>query len=235
MAMAPERLEAQLELLVERGYRAATFTDAVRRPPARRTVAITFDDGLRSVAQLALPILARHGFVGTVFAPTGHIGRDDPVDWPTVDRWIGGPHEHELAPMSWSELALLAGEGWEIASHTCTHPHLTTLSGEDLDHELRASRRAIEERLGQPCTSLAYPYGEADRRVMAAARRAGYAAAAALPERIHRRHHLRWPRVGVWHNDPAELFEAKLSPLGRRRLDFRTGRTATPRWRFDTP
>lgn len=227
LALEPERLDAQLGLLVERGYRGATFTEAVTAPPARRTLAVTFDDGFRSVIDRALPILSRHGLPGTVFVPTDHVGRDAPMDWPTIDRWLGGPHERELMPMGWDDLRRLVDAGWEIGSHTRSHPHLPRQDDERARDELEGSRRVCEERLGTSCRSIAYPYGESDRRVLAAVRRAGYVAGAALPERIHRRHRLRWPRVGVWRRDPDALFEVKASRVRRRVLDFRTG---DPRW-----
>jgi peptidoglycan/xylan/chitin deacetylase (PgdA/CDA1 family) len=236
MAIPPGRLDAQLRLLVARGYRAAGFSDIVaggRFRRGRRGVAITFDDGLQSVVSRAVPILARHGLVGTVFLPTAHVGRARPVDWPVVGQWIGGPHEHELAPMTWDDAARLVQAGWEVGSHTVTHPDLTVLDDAALREELVESRRECEDRLGVRCRSLAYPYGAVDRRVARAARRAGYDAAAALPGRIHRRSRWRWPRVGVWHNDPEWVFGVKLSPPGRRRLDLATGsRGLVAQWRF---
>jgi peptidoglycan/xylan/chitin deacetylase (PgdA/CDA1 family) len=235
LSVEPERLDAQLGMLAELGYEGSTFTEAVTASPARKILAITFDDGFRSVIEHGLPILSGHGFVGTVFVPTDHIGRKGPMDWPNVNRWIGGPHEHELSPMSWSELGVLVQAGWEIGSHTRSHAHLGSLDDERLSEELATSRRTCEQLLGIDCTSIAYPYGEVNRRVMNAARRSGYRAGAALPARIHRAHRFRWPRVGIWHNDPERVFQAKLSQTGRRRLDLRTGTIrALPRWRFGT-
>src|SRR4051794_14615381 len=158
MAVTPQRLDAQLSAL--RGRRPATFTAAVAGSDA---VAITFDDGLRSVLEHAAPLLDRHGLGGTVFVATGYVGRPA-VDWPVVDQWLGGEHEAELAPMGWDELRELAERGWEIGSHTRTHPHLPALGDEELATELRGSRAELEDRLGVRCTSLAYPYGDADRR-----------------------------------------------------------------------
>lgn len=232
LSIEPERLEAQIETLAELGYESMTFTEAVTSRRARNTVAVTFDDGLRSVVEHGLPILSRYGFVGTAFVPTDHIGRDEPVDWPNLDRWIGGPHEPELRPMSWAELGLLLRAGWEIGSHTRTHPRLPSLDDASLLAELVESRRSCEHRLGITCASIAYPYGDVDSRVTEAAGWCGYRAGAALPERIHRTNRLRWPRVGIWRTDPHHLFFTKLSTLDRRRLDFRSGEMhVLPQWR----
>lgn len=236
MSVQPARLDWQLGLLASRGYRGARFVDVAVAGGRGCVVTLTFDDGLRSVVRSAWPVLARHGMVGTAFLPTRFVGRDAPVDWPVVDQWIGGPHEHELTPMSWDDAAALVDAGWEVGSHTCTHPDLTSLDDTQLRRELVESKHELEDRLGVPCRSLAYPYGIFDHRVMVAARRAGYLAAAALPARIHRRHRFCWPRVGVWHNDPAPSFEVKLSPWGRRRFDFVTGAMRPiPQWRLSSP
>jgi len=235
LSIPPEQLDRQVRMLAELGYEATGFTEAVTAPRARKVLAVTFDDGFRSVIEHGLPILSRYGFVATVFVPTDYIGRGGPVDWPNVNRWIGGPYESELTSMSWGDLRVLVDAGWEIGSHTCSHPHLTSLDDDRLSDELVTSRQICELKLGVACTSIAYPYGEVDRRVMASARRSGYLAGAALPARIHRAHRLSWPRVGIWRRDPERVFLAKLSRIERRRLDLRTGVIhPLPRWRLGT-
>jgi peptidoglycan/xylan/chitin deacetylase (PgdA/CDA1 family) len=226
LAIEPERLDAQVGALVARGYRGATFTEAVTKRSPGRTLAVTFDDGFHSVLDLAAPILARHGLPATVFVATEHVGPERLLDWPVLDHWVSGPHESELAAMSWDELGHLASTGWEIGSHTCSHPYLPTLDDSALRRELERSKAECSDRLGTPCESLAYPFGAMDRRVVAATRRAGYRAAAALPRHIGRARALCWPRVGVWRTDPPALFDVKASPATRRRLDFETGEVA---------
>ena len=61
LSVTPAAFERQLELLLRRGYQGATFHDAVTRPRAGKTVAVTFDDAYLSVLELALPILDRLG------------------------------------------------------------------------------------------------------------------------------------------------------------------------------
>jgi len=213
LSTTPERFERQLELLVSRGYRGVTFTAAVHSRPHGRVVAVTFDDAYRSVLELGLPILDRLGLPATVFAPTDHIGSEKPMSWPGIDRWIGGPDEQELIPMSWIELQTLADAGWEIGSHTCSHPHLTEIDDDALQDELTRSKAACERELTGPCTSLAYPYGDLDARVVTATAGTGYRAAATLPSRLQSQDPLAWPRVGVYHRDDDARFRRKVSPL----------------------
>src|SRR5205085_9051635 len=67
LSVTPDEFESQLRTLLRRGWRGATFRDAVLRPPWPRTLAVTFDDAFLSVLELAHPILARLGLPATVF------------------------------------------------------------------------------------------------------------------------------------------------------------------------
>jgi len=217
LSVRPGVFERQLELLVSRGYRGATFTEAVRLAPRGKTVAVTFDDGFRSVLELALPILDRLELPATVFAVTGFAREDEglALSWDGIDQWRGGPHDHELASLSWRELRGLADHGWEVGSHTCSHPHLPQVDDGRLRDELERSREACAEGMRRPCSSLAYPYGSVDARVVQAARDAGYDAAAALPARLHGRRRHEWPRAGIYHGDDLRRFGLKVSPVVR--------------------
>lgn len=217
IAIRPAQMEAQLEWIVARGYRGATFHDAVHLRPAPKTLAVTFDDAYRSVLELAEPILTRLGLVGTVFVPTAFAGSERPMSWPGIDCWLDGPHERELTPMSWEELAGLAARGWEIGSHSLTHPHLTEIADADLATELGDSRRECEKMLKRPCRSVAYPHGDVDERVVGVADRVGYTAGAALPSPLlHPEFPLRWPRLAAHRSEQDDAFRLKVSPLRRR-------------------
>jgi peptidoglycan/xylan/chitin deacetylase (PgdA/CDA1 family) len=223
LSTAPARFARQLRGLARRGYRGVRFCEAIQRP-AGRTVAITFDDGYRSVLDLGLPILEELGWPATIFVPTDFIGSERPMSWPGIDRWLEGEHAHELSPLSWAQLELLVKAGWEVGSHTCSHPRLTELDQLALQRELSESRAACEQHLRGPCASLAYPYGDVDERVVEAAAAAGYRCAAALPAHPHAELAMRWPRIGVYHKDRQARFALKVSPPVRRLRRARTGR-----------
>lgn len=210
LSVSPAALREQLGILVGRGYRGATFSGAISQARDERVLAVTFDDGYRSVARLALPIMAEYGLPGTVFAPTSYIGTEQPMRWPGIDKWHGTPHQAELIPCSWPELEQLVDAGWEVGSHTRTHPRLPELTDHELSTELGDSRRECEDRLGIPCRSIAYPYGAVDRRVVDAVGAAGYSFAAELPGSFRMpAAPLRWPRVGIYHRDRLWRFHLK--------------------------
>jgi peptidoglycan/xylan/chitin deacetylase (PgdA/CDA1 family) len=219
LSVTPARLGAQLEGFVKRGYRPLRFADALRAGDDGRVVAVTFDDAFRSVYDIAFPLMQRLGIPGTVFVPTAWPGRAEPMEWEGIDHWQGGPHEHELACMTWEQLRELQDAGWEIAAHTHTHPHLTQVDDERLADELRRSRDICAERTGVPCESLAYPYGDVDERVIAATEGAGFTWAATMKASIPDPRPLYWPRVGIYHGDPPWRWQLKLSPtLSRLRM-----------------
>jgi peptidoglycan/xylan/chitin deacetylase (PgdA/CDA1 family) len=223
-AVRPEQLEAHVRELLRRGYRPATFTEAVTAPAARRTLAVTFDDGHRSVLELGLPVLSKLGVPATVFVVTGHVDSGRPLTFGRLGEYAGTRDEHELASLTWHDLGRLADEGWEIGSHTQTHSRLTDLDNAALGRELSESREACAARLGLPCSSIAYPFGAADARVAVAAGAAGYRAGAAVEAGFRPREALRHPRVPILLGDDSERFARKTSPVRRRMAVFRLGR-----------
>jgi peptidoglycan/xylan/chitin deacetylase (PgdA/CDA1 family) len=161
LAIAPEKLERQVAA-------------ALRWHPGR--VHVTFDDGFRGVRG-ALPVLERLGVPATVFVCTDFVGGT--LDLPPFES-IAAQHRHELSTLSWDELREAAERGLDVGSHTRRHLDLRGLSDEALRDELTESREEIENHLGRRCRYLAYPYGQSDTRVQAAAERAGYDAAFGL-------------------------------------------------------
>jgi peptidoglycan/xylan/chitin deacetylase (PgdA/CDA1 family) len=129
-------------------------------------VALTFDDGFQNFYEHAYPVLRDCGFPATVFVVTGFCGSTN--NWPSQP---ANPPVPRLLLMGWSELRKVAASNISLGSHTCTHPYLPGLSATQLDEELRVSRSDIEDRIGQPVTSFAYPYGATTANVRAAVRR----------------------------------------------------------------
>ena len=140
------------------------------------------------------------GWPATVFAVSGFAASGRPLSWPGIEEWAGGPYAAELEPLGWDGLRDLRDAGWEVGSHTVSHPHLTTLSDTDLHAELDRSREAIAAEIGT-CETIAYPYGDADRRVAEATAAAGYLAACTLPVAMRTDEPYLRPRVGLYAND----------------------------------
>jgi len=217
LAITPAWLDRQVTMLLRLGYRPGRLNDVLMAPDAERSFAVTFDDAYCNVAREALPVLERLGVPATVFVPTGWAGAGHSVAaWAEMDPWLAAGPREEAALMDWDELRALRDAGWEIGSHTVSHPHLTRLGDDELDRELQDSKAEIEDRLGEPCASIAYPFGDVDARVVEATHRAGYRVGGALDTvrdvRERRRSTpLSWRRIGVYPSDRRARFLAKIA------------------------
>lgn len=218
LAVDPGRLRAQIRYLLRRGYRPKTLSDAFAEPLDGRTLVVTFDDGYRSILDRGLPVLSDLGVPATVFVPT------DLIDEAGLFRCMSEDHlpveEEEIRCMSWSEVRRLADAGWEVGSHTRTHPHLPEIDDRRLAAELRSSRAICEERLQRSCETIAYPYGSYDGRVMAAGKESGYSLAVTLESRllepIAGRGPLDLPREGIFRETRRPKYFVNTSRLVRR-------------------
>lgn len=167
-AVSLARFRDHLALLHSEGWTTRKVSDLVAATdlPAK-TVAITFDDGYADNLQ-AVEELDRHDMTASFFVVTNDIG--------SVSRWDAG--EAGTQPMlSASSLREMHGQGLEIGSHTRSHPRLTTLGDAAVADEVTGSKTALEDVLGAPVHSFAYPYGQYDERALAAVKAAGYAGA----------------------------------------------------------
>jgi peptidoglycan/xylan/chitin deacetylase (PgdA/CDA1 family) len=157
-----------------------------------RPVVITFDDGYADFHEVALPVLERHGFPATVFVSTGWI--DD-----AGAEAAGRPLDRM---MSWRQIDEAAATGIEFGGHSHSHPQLDQLPPPVLRDELGRSKSLLEDRLGAPVTTMAYPYGYSSARVRREVRSAGYTTACAvandLPDLSDGRHDaLALPRLTI--------------------------------------
>jgi peptidoglycan/xylan/chitin deacetylase (PgdA/CDA1 family) len=230
--IAPRALDRQLRHLLARGYRARNLADALAASHEERTFVVTFDDAFQSVLDRGLPVLERLEVPATLFVPTDFAADAAAMTWSTLGRWIGTVHEPELRCMPWNGVRRLAAAGWEIGSHTCSHPQLTAIDRELAKLELSRSKRACEEELQRACTSLAYPFGLHDRAVVELADKAGYRSAVTLGERLlgprEREQPLALSREGIYRTTPWPQFLAATSPLLGRLRGHRAYRRFAP-------
>lgn len=160
----------QMHELHAAGYTAVTLQQAWDGwkdggPLPRKPIVVTFDDGYESHYTHAKPVLRKLGWPGVLYLKVDAIGP-------------GG--------LTTKQLRGLLKAGWEIDSHTITHPDLTTLDDASLRRELEESRSELQRRLGVPANFFAYPAGRYDARVAAATEAAGYTAATTVEEGIAR-------------------------------------------------
>jgi len=214
LSVSPIVFERQVRTLLSRGYRPATAAEVVAS--RGKLLHITFDDAFQSVSS-ALPALERLGVPATVFACPALADGAEALPVPELHVQVR-QNPAELVTMGWDDLRALVERNIEVGSHTLTHPHLTRLGDHELLRELQVSRERLQDQLGVRCRFLAYPYGEEDERVRAAARLSGYEAAFALPGSHTSFDIYAVPRVGIWRKDGPVRVSVKTSQVGRRLL-----------------
>lgn len=168
---SPERFRRHLDYLARHQFRVLPLPELVAKlrkgePLPDKAVAITFDDGYRSLYETAFPLLKARNWPFTVFINTL-------------------PHDQRLSNfLSWSQLQLMAEQGATIANHTHSHPHLLRrLPGESgsqwrqrIRGEITTAENRIREQLGVSHRLLAYPYGEYDSSLLSLLREMDFAA-----------------------------------------------------------
>jgi len=177
--------------LIARSCTPVTMADLRRAllegaPLPDRPVLVTFDDGYRSVATLAAPILERHRVPAAFFVCSRSIaerrllwydamarrGAESDVErakglsfaeWQRLDRETLTPvgDDDPLAPMTVEELRSLAASPlFEIGAHTASHPILARAPVSDQRDQIRDCMRAVTAWTGKPATAFAYPNGQ---------------------------------------------------------------------------
>jgi peptidoglycan/xylan/chitin deacetylase (PgdA/CDA1 family) len=117
-----------------------------------KPIVITFDNGYPEQVTFAPQVLSRYGWPGVLFEIT----------------------EEHLRP---SEIRPVIALGWEVDSHSATHPDLTELSGKELEYQVAASRRYLRRKFGVASDNFCYPSSLYDAATIAAVKEAGYVGA----------------------------------------------------------
>jgi peptidoglycan/xylan/chitin deacetylase (PgdA/CDA1 family) len=171
-SVTPARFDEHLDCLRDEGCTPLTvsgFVAAVagQRELPERPVVVTFDDGYANFVHAAEEMAAL-GVVSTLYVTTGPL-----VGSPTV----GMPS----APMLTAEqLTPLEALGVEIGAHSHHHYHVDVAPRSVALDEIRRPKAILEELLGHPIASYAYPHGSYRVAVRDQVRAAGYTSACAV-------------------------------------------------------
>jgi peptidoglycan/xylan/chitin deacetylase (PgdA/CDA1 family) len=152
----------QIAALGRAGYRGVTLAQlwaawhgGARMPS--KPVVISFDDGYLGQYRHALPVMRARGWPGT------------------LNLWVA--RLDAPGGLTRTQVRRMLAAGWELDSHSLTHPDLTALDAHRLVREVAGSRAAIQREFGVPADFYCYPYGRFDSTVEAAVRAAGFVAA----------------------------------------------------------
>jgi peptidoglycan/xylan/chitin deacetylase (PgdA/CDA1 family) len=160
------RFASQMDMLRRMAIPVSTDSHAALTP-GRWHVAITFDDGLTSFLENAVPELEARGIPATVFVVTDRLGTVP--NWMTYSR---GGLATEL--MLGAEQLRALPANVVVGSHGATHAKLTELTDVEAKREIEGSRRQLEAILGRQVTLFSYPYGAFAEHLNACCKEAGY-------------------------------------------------------------
>jgi peptidoglycan/xylan/chitin deacetylase (PgdA/CDA1 family) len=155
---SPETFERHIDTLLTAGWSIVHLHDLARALGAHgaslpnNAVAITFDDGFRDFYTDAFPVIRRFQIPVTMFLPTAFIGH-------STRRSLLGRH-----CLTWPEVGELHRAGVTFGSHSVSHPQLADLAFTELVAEVRDSKATLEDVLGTPIESFAYPYAFPEHR-----------------------------------------------------------------------
>jgi peptidoglycan/xylan/chitin deacetylase (PgdA/CDA1 family) len=146
---SPSRFAEHMLWLKDLGFQGVSVEEALAKTkPAGtglRLAVITFDDGFRDFHTHAWPLLRQHKFTATMYVSTGYIAAE---------------RKSFLARecLTWDEVRELRKQGARFGSHTVNHPKLYQLPWKQIEMEVAESKWRLEEELGEPVTTFAYPY-----------------------------------------------------------------------------
>lgn len=164
---------AQLDWLKANDYETLTleeFAGYIREGEEfpEKSVLITFDDGYNGIYNYAFPELKKRSMKAVFFVTASVIDNLD------------GSYPH----VTGKELREIASDkNFSIGSHTMTHSNLMKLSHEDRIHELKESKRILEQITGREVLAVAYPEGNYDEQVIESVKESGYEIAFAVQDR----------------------------------------------------
>ncbi|MBP5662549.1 MAG: polysaccharide deacetylase family protein [Clostridia bacterium] len=167
----------------------------------QKTLTLSYDDGVDDDIRL-IDIMQKYGLKGTfnintaLFAPEGAAFAPGQVQRRMTEK---------------QAYALYESFGMEVAVHTCTHPHLETLTSAEVAHEVLADRQNIEQATGKICRGMAYPYGTTSDSVVNVLRACGILYARTIVTRGDFSIPEDWLRLSATahHNDPQLMELAK--------------------------
>jgi len=169
------RFRRQMWLLANGGFNVVGLDEALdglsgARPWPPRAVLLSFDDAYANFVEHVLPVLNEHGLPAVVYAISDWIGKR--MQWADASE---GRVQSEL--MTAAQLREAQAAGITIGSHGMSHRKLAELAPSQQAIELRDSREALEDLLGQPVEHFCYPFGSIDRSSVRLACEAGYRSA----------------------------------------------------------
>ncbi len=162
----PEHFSYQMHILEKYKINVMNTNELGNKEMKSPTVMITFDDGCSSIYKYAYPFLKKHNFSAIVFPIVELINKKEVNP--------GGTNQVKTNMLTESEIKEMHSNCIEIGSHMMNHVHLDSVNPENLNFEMKASKRILEEMTGSKVDLICYPFGSYNSFVLEKAESLGY-------------------------------------------------------------
>lgn len=167
--VAKEQLKRQLKLLKFMGFDFLSLRDLLLNKKVKKGVLLTFDDAYLDFWGKALPIFMELKVRSVIFVPVALVG--------SYNQWDYDRIRIKKPIMNWGQIKELHSLGFEIGSHSLTHPYLSKIDPQKAWEEIYTSKVILEDKLGTEIRAFCYPYGDYNQRIKDMVQRAGYSIA----------------------------------------------------------
>ncbi|MDO8513688.1 MAG: polysaccharide deacetylase family protein [bacterium] len=149
--------EEQMQLIHDLGFETMLMkdmTDETLKANEGKKLVITFDDGYEDIYTEAFPIMKQYGFAGVIYLITNDINKK--------------------GYLSEKQISELIDAGFEIGSHTLSHPNLASAGIYYAQMQIENSKKNLDAMFEYNVTSFCYPSGKYNDRVVGLLKAAGY-------------------------------------------------------------
>lgn len=158
LSVSPQNFDLQVLWLKNNNYQTLTVADLADTNrkvlskiiyEKKKPIILTFDDGYADAYTDALPILQKYQMTATFYIIRDYVGRPEYMSQDQIDE--------------------LQKDGFEIGSHTLSHPDLTKLNIDEAKKQIFDSK--------EKATTFCYPAGKYNTTAVNLVQEAGYSAA----------------------------------------------------------
>ncbi|MEG0995140.1 MAG: polysaccharide deacetylase family protein [Bacilli bacterium] len=194
--VGPKKFEEHLKYLKDKGY-TTYFLDEIEyiADDVLKPIVLTFDDGYVNLYTEAYDLLKKYEMKATIYAISG---------------WADGEYyltHDQLIEMDNSPYI-------DIQSHTVNHIALAHYKDSRIEQELKDSKATLEKVLNKQITSIAYPVGSYDERVIKLAKKYyeyGLLAGGGKALISKKMNDYKIERIGIYHDITLSDFISKVS------------------------
>ncbi len=204
-SVKPKDLSKQMEYMLA-SYEPWRLSDVEnylngKKILTKNAFVVTFDDGYKNLLK-TIDIFKKRSIHPTVFllSDKGKIKRKEIATKRSI--------------LKDNDILVLKDAGWEIGSHSKTHPDFAKIDDCDLNDEIQGSKLALEKNLNLKVNYFAYPKGRYSKKIIDCVKKSNYKLALSVDDKLINKNSQKFalPRVGIDGTHSLSEFKASFSP-----------------------